>query len=226
MIDDHSKLWYLAKINLFQELSPEALKEVAQMSRMRDFERDTYISTPHDDDSERIYFLKRGEVEVYESTDNGKKIIIDILEPGDIFGYKNIADDLSPGNRKFIRANSPVTLCIMPRLDFLELLKQKPELALKIIKTFSERLSNAEGRLRDAALYDVETRVFKSLERLCEKYGIEEDGVRKITRRFTHEEVAQFVGAARETITRALSQLAKKGKISIDKSGHIIVKNK
>ena len=224
MLKDGSKLWYLAKINLFKELSEETLREIAESSRMRDYERNIYISTPHDEKSELIYFLKKGEVEIYESAEGGKKMIVDILTPGDVFGYTNISNGDTAGSRRFIKATAPVTLCIMPHRDFLALLEDHPHIALEIIKNLSMQLAATESRLRDAAFSNVETRVFQELERLWKRHGIEENGVRKIMRRFTHEEFAQLVGTARETITRALSRLAKKKKIAIDRDGNIVIK--
>lgn len=224
MSGEQTKLWYLSQINLFRELSEDMLQEIAEASQMRDFEGGRYIATPHDDTGERIYFLKKGEVEVYESTEDGKKIIIDILQPGDILGYTNIAQESPTEHKQFIRAHSPVTLCIMPRSDFLALLEKKPDLALKIIKQLSAKLSATESRLRHAALGNAETRVLKELERLWGQYGVTEDGVRKITRKFTHEELAQFIGMTRETVTRTLSQLAKKKKISIDTRGAVVLR--
>ncbi len=223
MPDEKTKLWYLSQINLFRDLPEDILKEIAETSQMRSFEKGFYISTPHDDDvAERIYFLKEGEVEIYEST-GGKKMIIDILKPGNIFGYDNIAAESQDTNKQFIKANKDVTLCIMPKKDFLALLERKPELALKIIKDLSVKLSTTESRLRYAALSNSETRVLQEIERLYEQYGKEEDGRRKLKRKFTHEELANLVGTTRETITRTLGRLVDKKKISIDDSGYIIL---
>ena len=223
MPDEKTKLWYLSQINLFRDLPEDILKEIAETSQMRSFEKGFYISTPHDDVAERIYFLKEGEVEIYESAGGGKKMIIDILRPGNIFGYDNIAAESQDVNKQFIKANKDVTLCIMPKRDFLALLEKKPELALKIIKDLSIKLSITESRLRAAALSDSETRILQELERLYEQYGEEKDGRRKLKRKFTHEELANLVGTTRETITRTFGRLVEKKKISIDDNGHIIL---
>lgn len=224
MPNPRTKLWYLAQVNLFRDLPEDILKQIAETSHMRNFEKGAYIANPHDESGERIYFLKEGEVEVYESTDEGKKIIIDILGPGDIFGYDNIAAESSEERKQFIKANKDVTLCIMPKSDFLELLEKKPALALRMIKDLSVRLSATESRLRDTALSDVDTRVLQELGRLYEQYGEAQNGTRKLTRKFTHEELANLVGTTRETITRTLARLSGKQKISIDDKGHILIR--
>lgn len=222
MSDPKTKLWYLSKVNLFRDLPESILKQIAEISHMRDYEKGRYISNPHDE-GERIYFLKEGEVEIYESTDEGKKIIIDILKPGDIFGYENIASESEDERNQFIKANKDVTLCIMPKNDFLILLEKKPGLALKLIKDLSSRLSATESRLRGAALSDSETRVLEELNRLYKQYGEEKNGIRKLTRKFTHEELANLVGTTRETVSRTLPRLIEKQRIAIDKNGHIIL---
>ncbi|MBI2004956.1 Crp/Fnr family transcriptional regulator [Patescibacteria group bacterium] len=225
MEDEGKKLWFLSRVNLFRELAPETVREIAQKARMRDFESDVYIETPFDEFHERIYFLKKGEVEVYEATMDGRKLIVDTLKAGDVFGYTALGDTPGKegGRHRFIKAASDVTVCTMPHDDFLALLERKPRLALTIIKQLSLELANAEGRLREATLGDVEARTLQALEYMWREYGTREAGVRTITRRFTHDKFAQFVGVARETMTRALASLAKKRKISIDKKGNVIL---
>jgi len=220
--DHNTKLWYLSKVNLFRDLPKDILTQIAETSQLRRFEKGRYISTPHDE-GERIYFLKEGEVEVYESTDEGKKMIIDILKPGDIFGYESIAPDTSNIREQFIKANKDVVLCIMPRRDFLTLLEKKPELALRMIRELSGRLATTESRLRAAAFSNSGTRVMQELERLYTQYGEEKGGRRTLTRKFTHEELANLVGTTRETVTRTLARLEKEGKVSVSSEGHIIL---
>ena len=223
MSETKTKLWYLAQVNLFRDLPEDILTQIAETSHMKSFEKGRYISTPHDE-GERIYFLKEGEVEVYESTDEGKKMIIDILKPGDIFGYESIASDSGAAVREqFIKANKDVVLCIMPKSDFLALLEKKPGLALRMIQDLSTRLSATESRLRDTAFSNSDTRVLQELERLYTQYGKEQDGRRVLTRKFTHEELANLVGTTRETVTRTLSRLEKEGKIFVDEQGYVIL---
>lgn len=226
MADEGKKLWFLSQVNVFRELPLETIREIAERARMRDFAGGDYIETPFDEFHERVYFLKLGEVEIYEAASDGRKIIVDILKEGDVFGYTALGEEsrAERGTHRFIKATSPVTVCTMPHSDFLALLERKPQLALRIIKQLSLELADAAGRLREAALEDAETRTLRALERLSREYGgTSVRGERVITRRFTHERFAALVGSARETITRALASLAKKRKISIDKKGNIVL---
>lgn len=192
------------------------MKEIAETSHMRSYEKGAYIATPHDEEKENIYFQKKGEVEIYETTPDGRKITIDMLQPGDIFGYANITDGGGEGRKQFIRASENATICIMPRDDFLALLEKKPDLALKLIRDLSLRLSNMESKLRDTALGDAETRVFQELERLAIRYSVQDGGRRTFTRKFTHEELAHLVGTTRETVIRTLARLCEQNRITID----------
>ena len=222
MPEENTKLWYLSKVNLFRDLPEDILTQIAETSQMKSFEKGRYISTPHDE-GEQIYFLKEGEVEVYESTDDGKKMIIDILKPGDIFGYEGIASDSGGAREQFIKANKDVVLCIMPRRDFLTLLEKKPDLALRMIRELAGRLASTESRLRATAFSNSETRVMQELERLYTQYGEVRDGKRMLTRKFTHEELANLVGTTRETVTRTLARLEKEGRVSVSSEGYIIL---
>ena len=222
MPEEKTKLWYLSHVNLFRDLPEDILEQIAETSSMKSFEKGRYISTPNDE-SDRIYFLKEGEVEVYESTKEGRKIIIDILKEGDIFGYDAISDEGQDKGEKFVRANKDTVLCIMPRSDFLVLLEKKPGVALRLIKELSRRLSSTESRLRATALSGVETRILQELERLYESYGEKVDGERRLIRKFTHEELANLVGTTRETVTRTFAHLEGAGKININDDGFIVL---
>ena len=213
-------------MDVFQGLSEDMIAQIAEITRTKDFAKGEYISRPSDTESDFIYFLKEGEVEVYESTAEGKKIIVDIMRPGDMFGYNHIFVTPQRGRQQFIKASNKATAFLVPTSDFLALLQRKPDIALRVICFLSAKLADAEHKLRDTALTNPETRLMQELERLYKKYGIEESEYRKITRKFTHEELANLVGTTRETISRLIPRLIKEGKVFTDKAGHFMLKKK
>ena len=146
------------------------------------------------------------------------------MKQGDVFGYDNIVSEKSDQGEKFIKANRDATICIMPMNDFLILLSKKPDLALRIIKDLSQKLSIVEDKFRDTVLSDSETRVLQELERLYKRYGKEEAGSRVIDHKFTHEELANLVGTTRETVTRTLAKLLEKDKVFVNDKGYFVLK--
>jgi len=227
MVMTHVSLQNVAQATVFHNLPKEELSAIAGMASEKRFEKGEYIVKPYDESSSgHLFILKEGEVETYESTNEGKKIIVDILQPGDVFGYNYIFEGAGAGHKQFMKARKDAVVYRIPVGELLMFLQQKPEIAMRIICFLSAKLASAEHKLRDVALSNPETRLMQELERLYEKYGEETEDYRVITRRFTHEELANLIGMTRETISRLIPRLVKEEKIFIDKAGNIMLKKK
>lgn len=175
-----------------------------------------FVFMPGDDEN-HIFLVKEGEVEIYEANPDGKKIVMDRLVSGDIFGLTHLRSGMHAAHR-FARVHKSAELCILPKAVFLQLVKLHPEVALRVIEEMSERLETLEEKVRDMALFDATRRVLHELERLAKKQGeILEDRV-ILRMHLTHEALAHIVGVTRETITKTLNFLKQKGVIAEDAS--------
>jgi CRP/FNR family transcriptional regulator len=107
---------------------------------------------------------------------------------------------------------------------FLELIEQKPELALDVMALFGRRTRELEHKLEDLVFKDISTRLSRQLLKLIEEHGQEtQDGI-QIDFKITHKELADLIGSARENTTSALNRLAKEGVLD-KKRYRIIVKD-
>jgi len=118
----------------------------------------------------------------------------------------------SPASR--VEALEASVLRVVGWDDFENLVLRNPEVGLKTIRLFGERLEEYEGRLSDLVRKEVPARLAGLLLRLSERdNSVAGDGERRIPVRYIHRQLASMVGANREAITRAFGVLRKAGAV-------------
>lgn len=204
------KLWYLARISIFDALPQKDLMEIDRMAPMQRLPRGTLVQTP-DTHREGLFIIKDGKLRMYKINDEGKQFTAGILGAGNMFGE---TDSFSFGtNGIFIETIEETLLCSMMKEEFEAFLSNRPQLAMKLLKELSERLKERDEMLEKLALGDIRERVLHLLVKLSERFGIDEGEFLRIDMALTHQEVANMIGATRETVTVALNGLAKDGVI-------------
>ena len=171
-----------------------------------------------------VYFINEGKVKLTKSSATGKEILLDIRSKGDIFAevalfsdpdmtYPATAVILESGTVSYIRS------------DQLEAyLLEHPELTVSLFRMMCDRLRIAQTTLRDVALYGKLSALSTTLLRLAHDYGKEQDGDIVIPLRLTHEEIGNFFGATRESVSRMMKELTKQEVITRDRNQLIIHK--
>jgi CRP/FNR family transcriptional regulator len=104
----------------------------------------------------------------------------------------------------------PTRLFALRKADFQTLIEQDRNLAFHLLDYTMERLRGANQQIYDLTLLNVKTRIVKRLLLLSEEYG----GTR-IPFKITHQQLADMVGAARETVSKVLQELQDQGLIEI-----------
>ena len=224
-MEQSSCVWYLKQNDIFNALTDEDLEQVIATLEDREFDSNQLIYTPQESEG-KVYLLKEGEVKIYQRSVNGKKFVIDTIVPGDIFGDLDLAENTNAMQEKFARAATPVKVCILSKDDFIQVLQSKPQAAFSIIKKLSEKLTLAESKIRDLALHNVSIRLLNELVRFSKKHGKESPNGTAIHHRLTHEELADMIGATRETVTKALGELKEKDFLSYNKDREIVLNEK
>lgn len=216
MNTNRSTLWYLKQVDLFAGMSDEEVMKLAGKVIERECSLKELIYTPFDD-SDSVCILKKGEVTLYYSH-YGKKLIIDVLKPGSIFG--NIGFKEGP-HTHFAEVTAEAYVCILKVKDFMKVIQAKPELMIRLIRVMSDQLADYESKIK-SGLFDAKEKILHYLEMSDRKRNTsllnKLFGVRT---RVTHERIAQHTGLSRETVTRAIRDLNKEGVITKNKEGEI-----
>ncbi len=200
---------YLQMVDIFQDLAQADMAHLEAVTAMVTCERGRVFYTP-DAPAEVLFILKKGEVGISRMSADGRKLMIETLGPGTIFGEMSIVAQRMHENEA--EALSECLICVMSRLDVEELLLADPRVAIRLMQTLSTRLARAEERLEEMAFKGVPSRLASLLLRLA----VDTDWRgRPILAGLTHQQLAELAGTTRETITLTLNHFKTDGLIEI-----------
>ena len=95
-------------------------------------------------------------------------------------------------------------------------ISDRPEIAEQLLRVLARRLRRTNNNLADLIFTDVPGRVAKQLLQLAQRFGTQDGGAMRVTHDLTQEEIAQLVGASRETVNKALADFAHRGWIRLE----------
>lgn len=201
------KHWYLQQIDLFRGIPDQEIMSIAKKMIEKKCSKKETIYMP-DEINSSIYVLKKGEITLYNSH-AGRRLIIEVLKPGSIFGNINFQKDKTT---HFAEASEDSYVCIFSIEDFTAILHSKPGLMMKFLQIMSERMQNYERRLK-GGLFDAKEKILQQMEIFLEennKNNVLSKLFGKKTK-MTHDHLAELTGLSRETVTRAINDLKKAG---------------
>lgn len=103
-------------------------------------------------------------------------------------------------------------LCIN-RANFEDLISRNPKIAVFIMRILGSRIRQAHETIKDLVICDVHTRLAQLLIKLGQICGCSHNGIIAIEKKFTHQEMANMIGATRTTVTEAMNEFKKDGYI-------------
>ena len=173
------------------------------------------------DGGDRLYVVLEGKVKLGVSSSDGRENLLSVQGPGEMFGELSLFD---PGPRTATAtALTDSRLFGLGHEDLQEWLTGRPELAQSLLQALAQRLRRANEAMGDLVFADVPGRVAKALLDLSVRFGVQRgDGVH-VTHDLTQEELAQLVGASRETVNKALADFASRGWILLEPRGVTIL---
>lgn len=201
--------------SLFGNLSEEELLQLAQIARERRFDRNQVIFYEGDLGGS-LYIIAKGTVKIVMMADDGREHILGLLHGGDFFGEISLIDG-EPRSATAI-AQEKVSIVMVSREDFIRLLRENPEMSLKIMVTLCERLRKTDKHVESLAFLSAPGRVAQVLLNWCDRHaeGISQNIV--IPHKMTRQEFASIAGTSRETLTRVLMDLQDDGLIRLEKN--------
>lgn len=216
-----SEIDIIKKIPLFSELEPKELEHVKNIYLLRKYKKGQIIFI-EGEPGEAVYFVKSGKIKIYKSDAEGREYILHIFGPGNIF-----AETVLLGGGPYPASAEAVEdsiVGIIQNQDLEELLKKHTDIALKIMKILSNRLRESQEKLMNFVFRDTFDRTACALHRMALDYGTKTPRGIEIELPITRTELAAMVGTSRETVTRMLSEMKRKGIINMDRQ-KIIIKN-
>ncbi len=166
------------------------------------------------DPGDRLYVVTEGKIKLSHASGDGRESLLMVLGPGDMFGELSLFD---PGPRT--ATASAVTdskVLGLGNTDLYPWLAGRPEVSKALLKALAHRLRRTNETMSDLVFADVPGRVAKALLELGEKFGSKTSDGLYVHHDLTQEELAQLVGASRETVNKALADFASRGWVKLE----------
>lgn len=205
--------------HLFCNLSPEAVKRLSSITASASYPKGAMLFV-EGQVPRGVFILCAGRVKLSTSSADGKTLILRVAEPGDILGlagtmsgksYELTAEVLEPAQANFIG-----------RPDFLNFLRDHGEAAVRVAQLLSETYHAAIAEMRTIGLSHS---AGEKLARFLLDWAAgqtSEKGETRFILTLTHEEIAQMIGASRETVTRLFADFKKKKLVEVRGSTLIV----
>ena len=206
---------FLYYVPIFSDLPEETIESISQVGIKKTFKKDTIILM-EEDESGALFIIVTGKVKVTRTSNDGREVILNILSEADIFGEMALLDGLT--RSATVTAIEDSELFIIQRNQFLEFLKEHPEISIALMQELSKRLRTADMQIKSLSLKDAEGKVATVIVQLANDHGRIRQGAVEIEKLPLQQDLANMAGTSRETISRTLHSFAKKGLIELEGS--------
>ncbi len=161
-----------------------------------------------------VYVLVDGRVKIYQLSDVGRKVILWFCFPGELFGFAETTQ-VRP-REVYAQACTGSRVLFIGERAFKQFLEAHPAAARLVIDLLASRLRVVGEMLLNVSSDDVMTRLIKLIVRLNAIYGKRVDRESCLDIYLTHQEMADMIGASRQTVTTMLGRLQRQGVLRIE----------
>src|ERR671934_354631 len=201
----------LGKVPVFAELAPDDLRRVAEVAVPRRF-RAQQVIFREGDSSDTCYVVRKGHARAVRENADGRTMALAHFNPGDIFGELAMFDD--ERRSATVETLEPVDAVAVAGSDMRRLLREHPDIAVKLVTALGRRLREANERLARQSFQTVQSRVAGVLGQLVRQAQSEGAGDRDVLVTITQADIAQLAGSSRESASRFLAVLERAGVVT------------
>ena len=198
---------FLKYVPIFTELNDGTLEQISKIGIRKIFKKDSVVLFEHETGA-ALFVIVEGRVKISRVSDDGREVILTILNDSDFFGEMAILDGLSRSAN--VTAMEDSELYIIQRNDFIALLQTHPEISIALLKELAQRMRAADLKIKSLSLKDAEGKVASVILQLADDVGKIKNGAVEIEKLPLQHDLANMAGTSRETISRTLHSLVKK----------------
>ncbi|GAA1174148.1 Crp/Fnr family transcriptional regulator [Ornithinimicrobium humiphilum] len=200
------------KAPLFSALDEESARRLLDSMTPRRLSRGDIVFR-EGDKGDSLHVIVTGKVKLARGSADGRESLLSVLGPGEMFGELSLFD---PGPRLSTAYVVSNTELVSLGNDALRVfLGDHPEVAMQMLAGLAHRLRRTNEGISDLVFTDVPGRVAKALLDLSDRFGRRTENGLLVAHELTQEELAQLVGASRETVNKALADFAHRGWITL-----------
>ena len=210
----------LARSGIFQGVDADAAEALAKdMETIEARKGEVVFNEGEPGDS--LYIVLSGKIKLGRRAADGRQNLIAVMGPSDMVGELSLFD---PGPRTATAtAVTDTRLARLRKQALRPWLNNRPEIAEQLLRVLARRLRRTNDALADLIFTDVPGRVAKNLLQMAGRFGTRDGGVLRVTHDLTQEEIAQLVGASRETVNKALADFAARGWLRLEGKSVLIL---
>ncbi|MHB1485554.1 MAG: Crp/Fnr family transcriptional regulator [Saccharofermentanales bacterium] len=207
-------------VPVFSSLNEDELQQVVSLIDQKSYAKNAMLMSVGDIPKDFI-IVSNGKIKIFGQSQDGKEQILYILTNGDFFGERNLLHEKQVDY--YAQAMEDTLVCTIEKSRFQSLITRFPSISLKIMDTLCDKLEKMESMFKKISPKDVDSRVNMMLLELSQKYGRRrKDGI-LIELPMNREEMANYIGVARETVSRKITSLRDDGSIKIIGNKKILI---
>jgi CRP-like cAMP-binding protein len=204
----------LAQHFLLAQLPADDLDRLLESAAERSFGANQTIFQKGDPGTSLMAVIA-GRVRISVFSEDGKEIILNIVEPGQIFGEIALLD--GKPRTADAAAMTPTRLLVLERRGFVPALEANPRIALRLIELLCARVRQTSELVESVALLEYGARLAKLLLRLADGYGEQQDGRIRINLKISQADLGNLIASTRESVNRQLNAWVEEGVIALER---------
>lgn len=204
----------LLQIPLLKDLSIQTLEDISNSITIKDYRADEVVFI-EGEPSNYVYLVVTGRIKITKVSANGREKILHIIKENEMFGEQAIFENgVNPHSARTIEKS----LIFLIRLNVMkQLIETDHKFAAMLLEVMNLKLRQAYRQIINLSFKDTYSRLASRLFKLARDHGVEEESGLLIKAKLTQQELADYVGTSRETISRILSDLVQKEILYIEK---------
>lgn len=196
----------LQSVSLFWDLTEEELGYISAKMVSKHYNAGQTILLEASE-GEQCFFVTEGSVKITRLSKKGREVILAILSDGDFFGEMSLLDgEFRSAN---VVALDDTEVLTLNRNDFLLVLKDYPQIAIRLLKEMAHRLRKSDRQIASLSLSDAEKRIAMCILRIADENGVIKKGQVSIPKVPIQQDIANMSGTSRETVSRVFKLLVK-----------------
>lgn len=199
------------RVPIFSSLTNEEMDAIQSLIIQRTYNKGEVILTANEP-MHAIFILNEGVVKINKRFQDKEQILY-LLTENEFFGETNLfAQTKSNMN---VVALTKTVLCTISKADFERLVYKYPSIGLKMLEEITHRLIKTQQLIESTGFKPIDDRIVEMLNEFAPKYGKKAEKGTLIELPLNREELANYLGLTRETISRKLAKMDKEGLIKI-----------
>jgi CRP/FNR family transcriptional regulator, cyclic AMP receptor protein len=209
----------LSQVDFLQKLDPNVYFELANDLRTVHLRRGQAVFS-QGDPADGLRIVITGKVKVCSHSRDGREKLMEIRGPGDVLGAVSMLD----AGPRTATAMAITDLCVAIVDDdtLRRWMVDRPQITERLLRLMAGRLRSINNHLLDVVFEDVPGRVAKELLHLAHRFGTQQGNLWQVRHDLTQKEIAQLVGATRESVNKALCDFVHRGWITTDGKSTVI----